>query len=59
MIEVEEKADVNPVCAHCERELSKVWVQQLRSFLGVRYVYFCPSCRKVLGVTHRKGFWMG
>ena len=19
----------------------------------------CPSCRKVLGLSHRKGFWMG
>jgi hypothetical protein len=31
----------------------------LRGFLGRRYLYFCPHCRKVLGVSHRKGFWMG
>ena len=28
-------------------------------FLGKRYVYFCPNCKSVLGVSHRKGFWMG
>lgn len=24
-----------------------------------RCVYASPSCNKVLGITHRKGFWMG
>jgi len=28
------------------------------STLGVRYIYFCTECRKVLGVSQRKGFWM-
>ena len=27
--------------------------------IGKRYVYFCSSCRSVLGISHRKGFWMG
>jgi hypothetical protein len=26
---------------------------------GKRYIYSCPSCNNVLGVSHRKGFWMG
>ena len=30
----------------------------LRGFLGKRHDYFCPSRAKVLGVSHRKGFWM-
>ena len=33
--------------------------QPLNSLFGKRYIYFCPECRKVLGVSHRKGFWMG
>lgn len=59
MIELEQKDDVDPVCPHCEKSLRCIWYRQLSGFLGKRYVYFCASCRKVLGVSHRKGFWMG
>jgi len=48
-----------PVCPFCEAQLSTVRYQPLLGFLGKRYVYFCPECKKVLGVSHRKGFWMG
>jgi hypothetical protein len=27
--------------------------------MGKRFLYFCGGCRKVLGISHRKGFWMG
>jgi hypothetical protein len=53
------KDDVTPICPHCQRELNSVWYRELSAVLGRRYIYFCPSCRKVLGVSHRKGFWMG
>ena len=59
MLPVEEKNDVNPICPHCEKELTLVWSRGLESTFGKRYIYFCPKCRKVLGVSHRKGFWMG
>lgn len=59
MIECIEKNDVLPVCPHCGKALHTVWCRVLSSFFGKRYVYFCPECRKVLGVSHRKGFWMG
>ncbi len=59
MMPLERKEDVQPVCPHCATELPKVWMQELEGILGKRYLYFCPNCRKVLGVTHRKGFWMG
>jgi uncharacterized protein with PIN domain len=59
MIPLERKEDVQPVCPHCEAELRVVWMRELEGMLGKRYLYFCPNCRKVLGVTHRKGFWMG
>lgn len=49
----------SPVCPHCERELREIWTRQLTSAFGRRYVYFCSHCAKVLGVSHRKGFWMG
>ncbi len=59
MMPLERKEDVQPVYPHGETELPKVWMRELESVLGKRYIYFCPNCRKVLGVSHRKGFWMG
>jgi hypothetical protein len=48
-----------PLCPHCEKPLRELLSRKLKSFFGVRYVYFCPQCKKTLGITHRKGFWMG
>jgi hypothetical protein len=59
MIQLEEKYDVQPLCPFCETTLNTVYFHELRGFWGKRYIYFCPHCRKVLGVSHRKGFWMG
>lgn len=59
MMQLEERNDVTPRCPHCERDLGKVLCRQLSGLLGKRYVYFCDGCRAVLGVSHRKGFWMG
>lgn len=59
MTHLENKEDLQPICPHCSTELITIWMQLLRGTLGKRYVYFCPHCRKVLGVSHRKGFWMG
>ena len=59
MITLEEKADEAPICPHCDAELAKVWMRQLRGVFGRRYIYYCSVCRKVLGISHRKGFWMG
>lgn len=61
MIPVNEDTDQDapPVCPHCEKELQRINAAKLQSGFGVRYVYSCPACRKVLGVSQRKGFWMG
>lgn len=59
MIETEEQYDVNPICPHCKAEIKKVWTKRMAGFLGKRILYFCPHCRSILGVSHRKGFWMG
>ncbi len=59
MIELAERPDVPPICPHCEKTLKTINFQVLSAWLGRRYVYFCGACRKVLGVSHRKGFWMG
>ena len=59
MITVTETENVKPVCPHCEKEVRDVMATRLETVLGVRFIYFCGLCKKVLGVTHRKGFWMG
>jgi hypothetical protein len=59
MIDAEERTDVSPICPHCKSEISKLWYRGVSGLLGRRYVYFCSQCRAILGVSHRKGFWMG
>ena len=59
MVELREKQDAAPICPHCSEPADEIWFQEMKALLGRRYVYFCARCRKVLGVSHRKGFWMG
>ena len=59
MIQSEERNDVTPVCPHCKHLMTSIWYRQIEGVLGKRYIYFCPGCRSCLGVSHRKGFWMG
>lgn len=59
MIDLQAKDDVLPRCPHCEEDLIEIWYRELRGMLGKRYLYFCSRCRAVLGVSHRKGFFMG
>ena len=59
MLDLKKRDDVDPICPHCEAPIKTVWFRELSGALGRRYVYFCASCRKTLGVTHRKGFLMG
>lgn len=59
MITVEENNAISPLCPHCEKPQTSIHVQSMKAFLGKRYIYFCASCRKVLGISHRKGFFMG
>ena len=55
-IPVEETDDFTPVCPHCGEDLHRLLARMLSSsFLSRRLVYCCPKCRKVLGITHRKG----
>jgi len=58
-IRLKEDLDAEPLCPHCEKPIQEISVRPIESALGVRYLYFCCDCRKVLGISHRKGFWMG
>jgi hypothetical protein len=59
MLDIQERNEVQPLCPHCQRPLRTVWFQELSGVAGRRYIYFCSDCHKVLGISHRKGFWMG
>ena len=59
MIQLDERNDITPLCPHCETPQSTIHYRTIAALLGRRYVYFCASCKKVLGLSHRKGFWMG
>ncbi|MGD9347963.1 MAG: hypothetical protein PVH84_19020 [Candidatus Aminicenantes bacterium] len=59
MIAIEDNFEKNPFCPFCSTEIKKLYTREIRSFLGRRYLYYCSNCLKVLGLSHRKGFWMG
>jgi len=59
-VTLEEAPSENPKCPHCSKDILTVLYKELTGgMLGKRYIYFCGSCRASLGVSHRKGFWMG
>ena len=59
MIMFQQRDDVAPVCPHCKKEIAYVCYRQLKADMGKRCLYFCPECRAVLGVSHRKGLTFG
>lgn len=62
---VEEGRVSHVICPHCETTLTSVSATLLQAgggnpfSFGKRYIYACPACNKALGISHRKGFWMG
>ena len=46
-----DREDLAPICPHCEHELTEVYRRGTGFPVGQgrTLVYFCPSCRKVLG----------
>jgi len=59
MIELIAKNDIDPLCPHCSKGIKTLWYKEIKGTFGRRFVYFCTSCKKVIGVSHRKGLWMG
>ncbi len=52
-------------CPHCDAELTTILTRHLEvegsatARFGKRFAYACPACSRLLGISHRKGFWMG
>jgi len=55
----EQKDSISPICPHCDEEIHTIYYRVTTGFFGKRYLYFCSSCSVVLGMSQRKGFWMG
>lgn len=51
--------DVNPVCSSCSREIDGLMSRELTTSLGMAFVWCCPYCHVVLGVSHRRGYAIG
>jgi len=50
-IQVVETGEV-PICPYCEQELTTLNVNsKQRSLVEFQKVFFCPHCRKVLGLS--------
>jgi hypothetical protein len=59
MIPCQEREDLTPLCPHCGAPVESLFCRRVESLFGKRYAYFCVKCLKILGISHRKGFWMG
>lgn len=53
-----DREDLNPLCPHCEAELTQVHRRGTGFPLGQgrTLVYFCPECQKVLGFAQGRVF---
>lgn len=48
---VVEREDLTPICPHCEAHLAEIYSRRRGVPIGQgrSVLFFCPSCRKVLG----------
>ena len=51
------REDLNPVCPHCDKTLTEVYAKSRGPgwfVLPRNTIYFCPHCRKVLGLAQSR-----
>lgn len=59
-IQINRDRQTLPICGRCEKNIDTVSYRELHGgFWGRTYIYFCPGCKSTLGVSQRKGFFMG
>jgi tRNA(Ile2) C34 agmatinyltransferase TiaS len=51
--------DRNPICPFCEKDIDGLMSRSIKADAGRGYVWTCPRCLKVLGVSHRSGYILG
>lgn len=45
-----EKAELTPVCPHCEAKVDRL-IEVSRGFFAINRVFCCPKCHKILGMA--------
>ncbi len=45
------EADYDPLSPHCEKNLEEVYWKRIKAVLKWEYLFICPKCKKVIGVT--------
>jgi hypothetical protein len=45
-----ERADITPICPHCEHKVNKL-IEVSRGYFAVNRVFCCPRCHKILGMS--------
>ncbi len=55
-VAITEREDLLPLCPFCGHELPEIFIRRRGAplFQGRTVVFFCPSCRKVLGVGQER-----
>lgn len=63
-IPLEIKEDILPLCPYCGTEIKALLANKIQCVEGganlkpyYRYIYFCQSCKKSLGITHTRGIF--
>ncbi len=60
-----EDISMSALCPHCDAPLDTILAREVDlqgsppARFGKRFAYACPSCSRLHGISHRKGFWMG
>ena len=51
--------DRNPICPFCQKDIDGLMSRSIKADAGRGYVWTCPRCFKVLGVSPRSGYILG
>jgi uncharacterized protein with PIN domain len=51
-IKLTKKEDLTPICPHCGKELDEIYYKAkgLGYIEAQHDIYFCPYCRKIIGI---------
>ena len=55
-LNIVKRDDLTPLCSYCNKELTEIYAKSkgVPFIQGMNIVYFCPHCRKVLGLAQSR-----
>jgi len=48
-----------PVCPHCRAEVDGLMSRSIKTNAGRGYIWACPECLVIVGVSQRSGYVLG